>query len=140
MKDLQKVMSIVLILVLLLPTTSVFAEDFTRGLTFAQVKNYFYEGQDRAKRDYSGGGALAGGLVSGFGLGLIGWGLGYLIVSGMSVDVPSKYTADLNTNDRMRFEDGYSEIVKNKRKGKFNMGAGIGTLTIVLILLLSSGE
>ena len=136
----KKIVAIVLIFTLLLSSTVVYADDFTQGLTFAQAKNYFYEGYDRAKRDYSGSGAFVGGLVAGLGLGLIGWGLGYLIVSGMSVDVPSKYTASLKTEDRMRFEDGYSEIVKKKRKGKFNMGAGIGTLAIVVIILMSGSE
>ena len=78
--------------------------------------DYYYEGEDTAKRDYSGGTAMLGGLASGFLLAYIGWGIGYLVVRGQSVDVPRRYTTDLDRYQRRDFEDGYIDYVKKKRK------------------------
>ena len=97
--------------------------------------DYYYEGEDAAKRDYSGGGAMVGGLASGFLLGFIGWGIGALIVGGQSIDVPRRYTTDLESNQRRDFKDGYIDYVKKKRKSKFIKGTAVGTLAIVVIIL-----
>ena len=102
--------------------------------------DYYYEGQDEAKRDYSGGGAMVGGFASGFILGFIGWGIGYLIVGGQSVDVPRRYTTDLESNQRRDFEDGYIDYVKKKRKSKFNIGGAVGTLAIIAIFASASAD
>jgi hypothetical protein len=96
--------------------------------------DYYYEGEDTAKRDYSGGTAMAGGLASGFLLGFIGWGIGYLVVGGQSVDVPRRYTTDFESNQRRDFEDGYIDYVKKKRKKQFNLGGAVGTLAIVVLM------
>ena len=96
--------------------------------------DYYYEGEDAAERDYSGGGAMVGGLASGFFLGFIGWGIGYFVIGGQGVDVPLRYTTDLESNQRRDFEDGYIDYVKKKRKKQFNLGGGIGTLAIVVLL------
>ncbi|MBT3479428.1 MAG: hypothetical protein HN915_07425 [Candidatus Marinimicrobia bacterium] len=82
---------------------------------------------------------MGGGVASGLLLGLIGWGLGYLIVSSLDAEVPHRHTANLDIAQRRNFEDGYKSYVKKTRKGKFSMGAGIGTLT-VLVLVLSASE
>ncbi|MBT4484101.1 MAG: hypothetical protein HOC71_10550 [Candidatus Latescibacteria bacterium] len=140
MRIFQKVVSVVLVLAFMLPTSLVLAEDFTRGITFAQAKNYYVEGQYRAKREYTGGGAMAGGFLAGVSLGIIGWGIGYMIVSGWQVDVPGIHLRNLNRTNRMEFEDGYSNYVKITRKGRFNVGAGLGTLLIVLLVLASGGQ
>ena len=95
--------------------------------------DYYYEGEDAAKRDYSGGTAMLGGLASGLILGFIGWGIGVLIVGGQSVDVPRRHTTDLESNQRRDFEDGYIDYVKKKRKSKFNIGGAVGTLAIVVL-------
>ncbi|MBN4081171.1 hypothetical protein JYT44_02280 [Caldithrix abyssi] len=86
------------------------------------------EGYKAAELDYSGSGALIGGLFSGAAFGLIGWGLGYLIVRGMKVQVPSQYTSGLTAEQKKYFEDGYSSYVGRKRRTNFNTGGGIGTL------------
>ena len=96
--------------------------------------DYYYEGEDTAKRDYSGSTAMLGGVASGFLLGFIGWGIGVLIVGGQSVDVPRRYTTDLESNQRRDFEDGYIDYVKKKRKKQFNLGGAIGTLAIVVLM------
>ena len=98
--------------------------------------DYYYEGEDAAKRDYSGGGAMVGGLAGGFFLGFIGWGIGALIVGGQSIDVPRRYTTDLESNQRRDFEDGYIDYVKKKRKSKFIKGTAVGALAIVVIILI----
>ena len=102
--------------------------------------DYYYEGEDAAKRDYSGGGAMVGGFASGFILGIIGWGIGYLIVGGQSVDVPRRYTTDLESNQRRDFEDGYIDYVKKKRKSKFNIGGAVGTLAIIAIFASAASD
>ena len=124
------VMLIVMSISLLTPNT-VLAQTNTEE----KKVDYYYEGQDEAKRDYSGGTAMLGGLASGFILGFIGWGIGYLVVGGQSVDVPRRYTTDLESNQRRDFKDGYIDYVKKKRKSKFIKGTAVGTLAIVVIIL-----
>jgi len=102
--------------------------------------DYYYEGEDAAKRDYSGGGAMVGGVASGFLLGFIGWGLGALIVGGQDVDVPRRHTSDLESNQRRDFEDGYIDYVKKKRKKQFNLGGAVGTLAIVAIYTSAAAD
>ncbi|SVE31867.1 uncharacterized protein METZ01_LOCUS484721 [marine metagenome] len=101
--------------------------------------DYYYEGEDTAKRDYSGGTAMLGGLASGFLLAYIGWGIGYLVVRGQSVDVPRRYTTDLDRYQRRDFEDGYIDYVKKKRKKQFNLGGAVGTLVTILLYGASPG-
>ncbi|NQV41415.1 MAG: hypothetical protein HQ506_03590 [Candidatus Marinimicrobia bacterium] len=127
---LTRVISVVLIFSLILPTATAFGQEAT--------VDYYYEGQAAAQRDYTGGGAVVGGLAAGFLLGLIGWGLGYLIVSSQDGDVPKDLTTNLNTTQRMRFEQGYKDYVMRTKKGKFNLGAGIGTIGAVLFVMSSS--
>ncbi len=131
-----KVMTVFMVFALMLPSTFAFAQTAQTA-----QKDYYYEGQAAAERDYSGGGAAVGGLASGVLLGLIGWGLGYLVVANQGADVPHHYVSNLDTTQRMQFEQGYKDSVKKTRKGKFNMGAGIGTLVAVVVVLGSgSGE
>ena len=125
----RSLMLIVMITSLLTPY-SVLAQTNTEE----KKVDYYYEGQDEAKRDYSGGGAMVGGFASGFILGIIGWGIGYLIVGGQSVDVPRRHTTDLESNQRRDFEDGYIDYVKKKRKKQFNLGGAVGTLAIVVLV------
>ena len=130
---LRKATSIILIFALMLPGGLVFAQD-------EPTKDYYYEGQAAAQSDYSGGGATLGGLGAGFLLGLIGWGIGYLIIANQNVEVPHHYVTDLNTTQRMQFEEGYKNTVLKTRKGKYNVGAGIGTLIAVVYVLNASSE
>ena len=95
--------------------------------------DYYYEGEDTAKRDYSGEHAMFVGLASGFPLSFIGWGIGYLVVRGQSVDVPRRYTTDLDRYQRRDFEDGYIDYVKKKRKKQFNLGGAVGTLVTIYL-------
>ncbi len=126
-----KWMAVFMVFALMLPSTVAFGQ--------TAQKDYYYEGQAAAERDYGGGGAMVGGLASGTLLGLIGWGLGYLIVANQGADVPHHYTSSFDTTQRLQFEQGYKDYVKKTRKGKFNMGAGIGTL-VAVVLVLGSGE
>lgn len=112
------------------------------GFTFAQEteRDYYLEGQFAAKSDYTGGGAMVGGLISGFALGIIGWGIGYLIVANSDIDVPQHYLMELNPTQRMKFELGYSDYVKKKKKGNFNIGGAIGTLGAVVYTVSQASE
>lgn len=127
----KKGMVVVMIFSIILPSTILVGQ--------TAQKDYYYEGQAAAEQEYGGGGAMVGGLASGTLLGLIGWGLGYLIVANQGTDVPHHYTSGLDTTQRMQFERGYKDYVKKTRKSKFNMGAGIGTL-VAVVLVLGSGE
>ena len=128
-----KILSVLLVFSIVLPSTVAF------GQTEEDKKDYYYEGQAAAQRDYTGGGAGAGGAVAGVLLGFIGWGLGYLIISNQNIEVPHRYVADLSTRQRLEFQDGYKATVKKTRNGKYNMGAGIGTL-IAVVLVMSASE
>ena len=90
--------------------------------------DYYYEGEDTAKRDYSGENAMFVGLASGFPLSFIGWGIGYLVIRKLGVDVPRRYTTDLESNQRRDFEDGYIDYVKKQRKSQFNRGGAFSAL------------
>ena len=131
-----KMISIFLIFSLMLPSTVAFGQTESEE----DKKDYYYEGQAAAQRDYTGGGAMGGGAVAGILLGLIGWGLGYLIIANQSVEVPRRHVTDLNTKQRMEFEDGYKATVKKTRNGKYNTGAGIGTLIAVALVVSTSSE
>ncbi len=103
-----------------------------------QKVDYYLEGKLAANKDYSGVQAGTGGLICGFGLGLVGWGIGYLVASGKGVNVPEHYTDGLDKYKREQFNDGFKDKVKSKRKASYNMGAAVGT--IIAILYLSSVE
>ena len=122
-----KMTTVLIVFSIILPSTIAFGEP--------DEKDYYYEGQDAAERDYNGGNAMVGGAACGCGLGLIGWALGYLIIANKDIDVPRHYVSRLDTRQRREFEDGYKDYVKKRRKGKFNMGAGIGTLVGVVFVL-----
>lgn len=119
------------------------SDDLLRSLesdTFTPNKlssstNLYYEGQKAAEREYGGGGAMAGGLVAGTLLGLIGWGLGYAIISGSDVEVPNQYLNNLNSQQQYEFSTGYKQAAKKKRNGSFHTGAAIGTLIAVVVVL-----
>tara|TARA_B100001971_G_C18014738_1_gene444228 strand:+ start:115 stop:546 length:432 start_codon:yes stop_codon:yes gene_type:complete len=129
-----KMITVFMILSLILPSTIVFGHDSSTPHTHGET-DYYYEGQAAAERDYQGGGAMIGGLGAGVVLGLIGWGLGYLVVSNQGVDVPHHYISELDTKQRIQFEEGYKKTVKKSRNGKYNMGAGVGTLLAIVIVL-----
>lgn len=99
---------------------------------------YFTEGKFQAMKDYGGNDALGWGLLVGLSGGPFGWGLGYLIVSGQSGDIPRKYIPYLNHLEQqeiMDFSDGYISYVADRRKYKFNLGAGMGTAFLVILYL-----
>jgi hypothetical protein len=100
-------MAVFMIFSLMLPST----------VAFGQTKDYYYEGQATTQGDYTGGGVFVGGVASGFLLGLIGWGLGYFIVSVQGAEVPRHYISNFETTERMQFEQGYKDYVKKTEKG-----------------------
>lgn len=103
----------------------------------ASNTNYYLKGQQTAESEYSGGGAMIGGLISGFLLGLIGWGLGYAIMSGSDIKVPYHHLSNLNSQQTLEFTSGYKDTAKGKRNRNFHAGAAVGTLIIVLIVVNS---
>ena len=88
-----------------------------------------------AEKEYSGGGAAGGGLAAGCLLGPIGWGIGYVVVSGMDAEVPYDHIKNLNNSEKIEFINGFKNTVKKKRKTKFTVGAAIGTVAAVLIVM-----
>ena len=123
---------VLLCLVLLIPSSGLLAQDNT--------SNFYAQGQHAAELDYSGSGAMVGGLVSGFLLGLIGWGVGYLIVNNTDVEVPAQHVSNLEHTQRVDFEAGYRAYVKSTRKQKFNLGGGIGVVGAVVFNLSNASD
>jgi len=130
----RKVISLSLIFALLLPSTMLIAEPYQRGITYAQLirKDWYGEGRQNAVRDYKGGPAELGGFAAGLCFGLLGWGVGHLIVSGLNIDVPQRYIVGLNAEQRLKFEDGYSNYISRERRGRFNDGAAKGCLALAV--------
>ena len=124
-----KLVSIILIFTLLVPLSSVFAQEVK--------KDYYYDGEAAAQIEYQTSAPVVGGVIAGLLLGLIGWGIGYLIISNNDVEVPRHHTTNLDTTQRMQFEKGYKDYIQKSRASKFNMGGGVGVLTF-LVLYLSS--
>ena len=131
-----KSISLILAISILMPSFLVAQESQPQE----KAKDYYYEGRMQAERDYNGGGAVAGGLASGLLLGFIGWGIGYLIVSNQNTEVPRRYLTELDTKDRLDYEDGYKDAVKKSRNSKFNSGGAIGTLGALVINLAVMSE
>jgi len=111
------------------------SKGFSKDQLISSKKNYFFEGQKAAESEYNGGGAMIGGLVCGTLLGLIGWGLGYAIMSSSDIDVPPRHLSSLNNQQQFEFISGYKQKAKSKRNGNFHAGAAIGTLIAVVIVL-----
>lgn len=116
------------------------SKEFSRDQIVAPAKNCYLEGQKAAEGEYNGGGAMIGGLVSGVLLGLIGWGLGYAIMSASDINVPSHHMSNLDSQHQYEFISGYKQKAKSKRNGNFHAGAAIGTLIVVAIVLSSSQD
>tara|TARA_Y100000996_G_scaffold254762_1_gene200377 strand:- start:222 stop:641 length:420 start_codon:yes stop_codon:yes gene_type:complete len=131
-----KSISLILAISILMPSFLVAQESQPQE----KAKDYYYEGRIQAERDYKGGGAVAGGLASGLLLGFIGWGIGYLVVSNQNTEVPRRYIAELDTKDRLDYEDGYKDAVKKLRNSKFNSGGAIGALGALVINLAVMSE
>jgi hypothetical protein len=104
------------------------------------AKDYYYEGVALAQREYHGGGAVMGGLAIGLALGPIGWGIGWGITSSMGANVPATYVADLDTTNRLLFEEGYARQVKKTRTSHFHVGAGVGTLVAIVVLVTAASD
>ena len=102
--------------------------------------DYYIQGKYTAKRDYSGKRAMLVGFASGTFYNIIGWGIGYLIIEGLRVDVPRRYTRDLKSNQRLDFEYGYTDYVKDMRKSKFNRGGLFGTLFSCWIIVSATNQ
>jgi len=116
------------------PMNTLQVEKFSREKLQTDI-DYYITGRDRAAADYNGSGTVACGLIAGFGLGLIGWGIGYVIVASSGIKVPARYTVDLNAQNKKEFDDGYTDQTKSKRKSNFNIGAAIGTLGAVILIV-----
>jgi len=101
--------------------------------------DYYFEGQ-MAAEEYTGDNAFMGGFASGLLLGVIGWGIGYAIISGSTVEVPSHYLRGLERVDRRDFQDGYKAVAMKEKKSKFSGGAGMGTLISVILYLFVFSE
>jgi hypothetical protein len=109
--------------------------DFFSSEKLTQSTNYYLKGQNSATDEYRSGGALIGGVVAGVLLGLIGWGIGYAIISGAGIDVPNNHLTNLNYQQTHEFRSGYEKAAKKKRNDNYHAGALIGTLVAVVIVL-----
>jgi len=101
-----------------------------------QITDYYLNGVTMAERNFQSNASI-GGLASGCLGGLLGWGIGYAILSGMEVDVPYSLYQNLSIDDQYKFKEGYKSVAQQIRKKEFNTGAAIGTGMIVIFALIS---
>lgn len=101
-------------------------------------QSYYFSGEQKASAEYSGGGAIVGGLVAGTLLGLIGWALGYAILSSSDINVPAYHLTNLDSQQQFEFISGYKTKAKSKRNGNYHAGAAMGTLIAVIIIFNAS--
>ena len=129
-----KNLSYFLILCLFIPTISFCLETVVVSGNKTEKKDWYRECMGYAEQEYNSTSAMAGGFASGFLLGLIGTGLGYLIVTNLDPDVPYHITKDLNGEDRMACIRGYKKVIKKKKGNSFLVGGGAGTLLAVIVV------
>ena len=79
-------------------------------------------------------GAMIGGLGGGFLLGLIGWGISYVVVAGGNPQPEYYEIQSLDVNCQNEFSNGYKQGALKVKKSNVNIGGAIGTLTIVMLM------
>jgi len=97
--------------------------------------DYYSLGKKKASSEYSGVGHFIVGLVIGFATGLIGWLIGFIVVSSRDVNVPNSFLVNLNSEQRMEFINGYERKVKSKRKLSFTFGSLLGVAGVVVLII-----
>lgn len=81
------------------------------------------------------GGAMIGGFLGGFGLGLIGWGISYTIVAGGNPQPPYNEISSMDESCSRQYTQGFRDSALKVKKSSVNIGGALGTLLIVSILL-----
>jgi hypothetical protein len=81
------------------------------------------------------GGQILGGFISGFALGLIGWGISYAIVANGNPKPPYQEIKSYDDNCKSDYESGYKEGALKVKKSSVTIGGALGTIMIVNILL-----
>lgn len=90
-------------------------------------------------REVGTGGAFTIGLVSGFGLGIIGTALAWGFQG--EPDPPKAKTEPLpNVESRLAYSDAYGKAGKSKKRGAALVGGLIGTAAIVAVVAASGSE
>ena len=103
---------------------------------------YYHQGEIQARKDYSGAGAWAEGFSSGL-LGPLGWGFGIFVygrASRQAIQVPQRYTYDLEPEQKRDFEQGYAGYIEKTRKVQHVTGAGMGCLAFFVLLNIVYSE
>lgn len=109
------------------------------GQSAAKIYTYrdgLMRGEMAAKSSHSTGSSLAGGLVWGFGLGIVGTGIGYF-TTGTS-DPPAREMVSIQDkgDDYIQgFIAGYRDKARSKNKSAKLGGGLLGTLFIVALVL-----
>lgn len=116
-----KVMAI--LMVLTMASSTLFGQDVQ--------SDYYKEGQVAAERDYTGRGAMIGGVVGGSIIGLVGWGIAYKIVTNGNIKVPCHHTSTYDELHKNQFVNGYTDHIDKTRKKMVNRGGIIGTAIFV---------
>ena len=97
------------------------------------IRNCYQDGYNSGQQ-VSGGGAMIGGLGGGFLLGLIGWGISYVVVAGGNPQPEYYEIQSLDVNCQNEFSNGYKQGALKVKKSNVNIGGAIGTLTIVMLM------
>ena len=102
-----------------------------------EYKDYYYEGQEQAKKDYLGKygiGHFVAGTISGLAIPPLGTIYGYIYtwMYAKPVNVPKKYLTNLSEKNRKDFEEGYLTYMSENKLSKFNSGVKCGCITYLL--------
>jgi hypothetical protein len=87
-----------------------------------------------AGKAVSGAGPMIGGLAGGITLGLIGWGVSYLIVANGNPTPAYIETEKYKGDCKYDYVRGYKEGALKTKKSSVNIGGALGTLIIVVLL------
>ena len=97
------------------------------------IRNCYQDGYNSGQQ-VSGGGAMIGGLGSGAFLGLIGWGISYLVVASGNPQPQHYEVQSLENNCQYEYTNGYKQGALKIKKTNVNIGGAIGTLIAIMIV------
>lgn len=99
-----------------------------------QLRSPYASAQVAAQQNAHGGRYFAGGFVSGFFLGPIGWLVAGLTANNSDVYLPPSLPSDWTSSDQSHFMYTYTNEVRSKRTTNALLGGVVGTLTSVILV------
>ena len=120
-------------------STRTFGSNLSNNQSLIQtspIMDCYQDGYSSGQR-VSGAGEMVGGVASGLFLGLIGWGIAYVVVEAGNPQPQYYEIESLDESCRYDYKKGYNEAAKKIKRSNVNIGGALGTLTIVMIMTSS---